>query len=63
MSSEEFNVWCTSMLYSGKAKNMTHLAKLLGIDRTTLYAMAKRGGNRRDMLACMALLYGIGEGK
>lgn len=63
MTADEFNMWVKDMLKAGKAKNIRGLARLLGVDFSTVYAMMKRGGNRRDMLACMALLHGLRNGE
>ncbi len=63
MTADEFNMWVKDMLKAGKAKNIRGLARLLGVDFSTVYAMMKRGGNRRDALACAALLYGLANGE
>ena len=63
MSSEEFNTWVKDMLKAKKAKSIRDIARKLGVDYKTVYSMMKRGGSRRDELACAALLYGIGETK
>lgn len=59
MNAEDFTNWTETMLHRGKCKNMSHLAQILDINRTTLYAMMKRGGSKRDALACAAILIGL----
>lgn len=59
MKAEDFQRWAHEMIESGSSKNMTSLAKVLGVDRATLYALMRRGGNVRDDLACAAIIHGI----
>jgi transposase-like protein len=62
MTADEFQMWVKDMLEAKKAKSIRGIARLLGVDFKTVYSMMKRGGSRRDMLACQALLYGLRNG-
>lgn len=63
MTPDEFNTWVKDMLKAKKAKSVAHISRLLGTDRKTIYNLMAKGGSRRDMLACMALLYGLRNGE
>lgn len=58
MTPETFEQWLTKYREAGLYKSMARLALELGCDRTRLYKLKQRGGNRRDALALAALLNG-----
>ena len=58
MTPAAFRAWLDRMLETGRARNETECARLLGVREVTRYKA--RGGDYRLALSCGALLAGIG---
>jgi len=65
MTSEQFNNFLRQaehlegIRHLSRSHRIDAVSERLGVDRTRIYAMIKRGSDRRTALACAAVLAGL----